>query len=371
MIDNTPRLKSDLAFYQTTHENELLVGTPRSRIRFSSKAIVRAIQALASGKNMAEVCELSGLNANECQTLVGDLDGAHLIDSTLSSITLTERFISKIQERATRINNRNGDASFIQLQHRLAPELTHTRWLSGVQDGGVAILSARQGASIVISGNNRAATLLFGILLASGVSCVRFAPTSRSGAINICDADLAAGFLGVSDLGAHFHNRMDQLVRELSLFPILKEESAEELTAENIKPDLKVHFGEIDPELLSHWMSTGQSHLIVAEPAGGTLTVGPLVQPGSTPCYRCFTLTAREQSGITGAFDIDGLPTSSKELPVFIAHYLAGLVAAEVLSFIDLGQSDLIGSVLALDYLKLCEIERAEIARHPLCGCNW
>ena len=26
---------------------------------------------------------------------------------------------------------------------------------------------------------------------------------------------------------------------------------------------------------------------------------------------------------------------------------------------------------LALDYLKLCDIERAEIARHPLCGCNW
>ena len=59
------------------------------------------------------------------------------------------------------------------------------------------------------------------------------------------------------------------------------------------------------------------------------------------------------------------------EMPVFVAHYLAGLIASFILQRIDASKSDLTGAYMAVDSLALSQSSLIPIARNPACGCHW
>jgi hypothetical protein len=139
------------------------------------------------------------------------------------------------------------------------------------------------------------------------------------------------------------------------------------LSGEFTEKVIKIHFGEIDPVILGLWMASGQEHLIVSEISGGYLTISPLVKPGQSPCSRCCELTIADQSGATlleGASERD-------ELPIAGANYLAGLIASEIIKFIDTGSCTLSTEAISIDLLDLCNTKHISLLRHPMCGCGW
>ena len=167
---------------------------------------------------------------------------------------------------------------------------------------------------------------------------------------------------------------MEDLGKELSLFPIERLESAQELEGEPPESYLKIHIGAMDPQLLSQWMSVGQEHIVISPPDGGKYVIGPLVQPGETPCTRCRNISIDEVIGspsVTADKVLIGQHPEFQEMPVFVAHYLAGLIASFILQRIDQGKSDLAGAYMAVDSLALRESSLIPVARNPACGCHW
>jgi hypothetical protein len=59
------------------------------------------------------------------------------------------------------------------------------------------------------------------------------------------------------------------------------------------------------------------------------------------------------------------------EVPVAVAHHVAGVAALELLRFIDEGQSELIGTIARMSYHRPITSQQQTFSRHPACGCNW
>jgi len=364
------RLKEGINIYRTPIG--LRCGTARSSFAIPEKGYVRALEIL-SGSNADEIdiAESCGISADEYRELMWNLEEHEFLETSPSILSVTTRFQSIAKHKRRDILP---DAAFSQLQKRVAPELSHTRLLPGVCDSGASIINARQNVRVEIYGSDRIATLLYGILLSSGVTYTHFALGTRSHDPLIIDTDLSAGFIRSTDVGQSYKQRMEDLGKELSLFPIERLESAQELDGELPERHIKIHIGAMDTQLLSQWMSAGQEHLVITPPDGGKCVIGPLVQPGKTPCTRCRNISIDEVVGspsVTSNKVLIGERPEHEEMPVFVAHYLAGLIASFILQRIDANKSDLTGAYMTVDSLALSESSLIPVARNPACGCHW
>ena len=367
------RLKRGTSLFHTTTHGEYFLGTPSRAVRIYTPEQRAIAEHLSQGIDEDELAGLDGISPIAIHNLITELSHQSLIDTSQGAISLTNRFISKLDGRATKNSKPARDGAYLQLQNRLAPELEQSTWLPGVVDGGVCVLSARQNFLVEISGSNRVATLLYSLLLTSGVTQVRFTPNARGRNATIGDLDIGVDGITSTDFGFAFNNNREQLRREYSLFPLDK--SAHYLD-EASTPDLAIACGEIDPEKLALWMSYGQPFIHLPSPQGGRAEIGPLVIPGKTPCLRCAELAERDQSGVTSALPLNGL--DAVEYPQIAAHAVAALAASTVIAFIDaetISQSpeviraDLCGKYVVMDYQSLAQPQVVAIARHPLCGC--
>jgi hypothetical protein len=364
------RLKEGISIYRTPIG--LRCGTARSSFAIPEKGYVRALEILSgSGSDESNIATSCGISADDYRELMWNLEEHEFLETSPSILSVTTRFQSVAKHKRRDILP---DAAFAQLQKRVAPELSYTRLLPGVHDSGASIINARQNARVEIYGSDRIATLLYGILLSSGVTYTHFALGTRSQDPLIVDTDLSAGFIRSTDVGQSYRQRMEDLGKELSLFPIERLESAQELEGEPPESYLKIHIGAMDPQLLSQWMSVGQEHIVISPPDGGKYVIGPLVQPGETPCTRCRNISIDEVIGspsVTADKVLIGQHSEFQEMPVFVAHYLAGLIASFILQRIDQGKSDLAGAYMAVDSLALRESSLIPVARNPACGCHW
>jgi len=364
---STTQIKAGISLYRGTRPGEYFIGTHRVRIALYSDLAPGIFSALKAGLSTAEIAATYSLDACELDELIQELIACEFLESQTSAIQISERFISNIAERAAKAGDHSKDASYSQIKKRMSPELSVTRWLPGVCDSGVSKVSARQSAHVEISGNSRAAQHLYATLLASGVIHTQFAPSFRRGAETVTEADLIGGYIDATDNGQVFTAISSEKSKSLALFPLPKLESAEELPASFAEKIIKIHFGEIDPAILGLWMASGQEHLIVSEINGGYLNISPIVKPGQGPCSRCCELTIADQSGAT----ILEAATVRDELPVAGANYLAGLLAGQLLNFIDTGSCTLSREAISIDLLDLCNTKHIAIGRHPMCGCSW
>jgi len=361
------KFKSGINLYSGERSGQYFFGTLRSRLAVDSPLAPEIFTALKRGLNQVEFERAIGMNAQDLDQLLAQLHIYEFLETQTSSIQISQRFISSIAERAAKANDRSKDASFAQLKNRIAPELTTTRWLTGVCDSGVAKVSARQSAHIEISGNSRAAQHLFSNLIASGVTCTQFATSYRRGNELVTDLDISGGLISAIDYGKVYKSVCAESAKSVALFPQSSEESADEIPAGFSEKVIKIHFGEIDPALLALWMSADQEHLLVSETSGGYLTITPLIRPGVTPCSRCCELTIAEQSGVT----ILESCADKDELPIVGANYVAALLAAQLLQLIDTGICKLSTEAISIDLLDLCNTKHIAISRHPMCGCSW
>jgi len=338
--------------------NRVFVGCNGSGIQCEALGIRTIIAAFDGKKSAQEIAEALAIDSEIVSQVVGQLLSAGLIDYLVTQIVAPGRF--KEQDQSS-------DAGYIQLQSKITPELSATTWITDVNDGGVEVLTKRRMALIEISGENRVATQLYGILLASGVTQTKMASASRRDRARIGNQDMCAGLLTSSDVGSNFQHTLEDKARELALFPSKDKSSADEIP----EVFLKVFIGNGHEALIAQSMSEDEIHLIVAAPDGPSIDIGPLVIPGKSACSRCVTLARSDQHSLSREIDIFRSTHTELEIPVTVAHFVAAQIASEILRFIDTKKSALISTRVRTNYLDICNPQHIRFARHPLCGCSW
>lgn len=348
------RLKRGVSLFASTTPDEHFCGTLKRAVRIYTPEERQQLQLL-SGPNF--------LMAQPDSPLLNKLSALQLIDTSESALTLTKRYDASANAH---------DAAFRQLRTRVAAELTQTTWIDGVTDTGVKVLSARQNYLIEIAGVNRVATLLYSLLLASGVTQVRYCAKTVASA-RISDLDISLAGIAPKDIGAPLIKEREAHRQDLALFPIDKEFSyLDELST----PDLVIHCGDMDPEKYVQWMASGQPFLHIPTPIADVAEIGPLVIPGKTPCIRCAHMSRQGHHGAAPAPTLpSSLATTSDGYPVIAAHYVAAIAASLAISFCDCltreEVSAVTGKVTICDYQSLSTPHEVVIARHPHCGCSF
>ena len=365
-----PRLKNGVHLSTPIAEIEksLIIATAHRAITIHHPG-ARAIIAKFDGEHSAdEISKEIHAPLEVVENVITQLLNAQLIDVSKSKIRLHNRFHSPIAERAAHTEDQSNDASFRQLQQRMISELSQTTWIEGVVDGGVEMLSARQNFGVEIYGSNRVATLLYNALLASGVTNTRFSIISRrvNGAIG--DSDLGTGVLRTTDYGLNYVNRLEELSRELSLFPTPSKNVKGTINAPIPERNLRIIVGKCPSDLIDQFMRDGIDHFFVGQAIGGAALCGPLVIPNKSPCSECVELGVSERFGLDRLQPLD---THLDELPVSIGFQVAGVAAHSVLQFIDTGATEFIGAQLVFDYLSPIRGGVTRYARHPKCSCQW
>ena len=364
-------LKRGISLFTTTTPGEYFLGTASRAIRIYTCEQKVIAEHLARGVDENDISQITGVSPIAVHNLMTELAHESLIDTSQGSITVSDRFISKLDNRATKNSKPNRDGAYIQLHNRIAPELEQSTWIDGVTDGGVSLLSARQNYLIEISGSNRVATLLYTLLLTTGFTQVRYAARGRSSAI--ADLDLGVDGITSSDFGFSFTKNRENLRRDYSLFPL--DRSANYLD-EASTPDLAIACGDIDPEKLSLWMSYGQAFMHIPHPCAARAEIGPIVIPGKTPCLRCAQLAECDQSGVISSRTLAA--PEKVEYPQIAAHAVAALAASQITAYCDaitlsegeaLKGSEIFGKITVIDYQRLAQPQVVAITRHPLCGC--
>lgn len=322
-----------------------------------------ALMAMDGTKTALEISQNLGIPLSEISVLVDELHDAGLIDTQKSKISVHARFHSPNANRASHEDENRNDGAVRQLQIKLAPELSSTTWLTNVRDGGVGVISQRRNWQVGIFGDSRIATLLYGILLSSGVS-----HTYLNGADEhrqVSEEDMCAGYLHPGDIGLALASRAQELARELSLFPTTK------LASDENPRRFMIAVGKAPADRVQEWMSDGVPHLLIDGAEGASISIGPIVIPGQTPCLRCIALALEDQNPMWREISMQKLLATQREVPVAVAHYVAGIAALEILHFIDAGKSQLTGTTTQLSYHQPTNSQQQTFSRHPACGCNW
>lgn len=360
-----PHLK--LGSILAPRSNSTYIGGSGQGLEISSPARA-ALAAMDGSRTCEELSESVGIPLPEILTLVHELDQAGLIDTQTSKISVHSRFHSPSTHRASHDSDDRSDGAVQQLQAKLQPELSFTTWLADVRDGGVATVSKRRGWEVSIFGDSRIATLLYGILLSSGISHTSLHCLDDHRTIS--DEDMCAGFLHPGDIGLLYANRTQELSRELSLFPMTKSPIAKNADDASLQR-MMVAVGHTPADRVQEWMSSGVPHLIIDNPDSARISLGPIVIPGQSPCARCISIALEDQNPAWREISMQKLIKPAKEVPVAVAHHIAGLAGLELLRFIDEGQSDLIGKCARIDYHRPTISVQQSFTRHPACGCNW
>jgi hypothetical protein len=338
--------------------SRVFVGCNGSGVQCEALGIRTIIAAFDGKQSAQEIAEALAIDCEIVSQVIGQLLSAGLIDYLVTQIVAPGRF--KEQDQSS-------DAGYIQLQSKITPELSATTWIEGVNDGGVEVLTKRRLALIEISGENRVATQLYGILLASGVTQTKMASAARRDRARIGNQDMCAGLLTSSDVGSNFQHTLEDKSRELALFPSKDKSSADEIP----EVFLKVFMGNGHEALIAQSMSEDEVHLLVSAPDGPSIDIGPLVIPGKSACSRCITLARSDQHPLSREIDIFRSTHTELEIPVTVAHFVAAQIASEILRYIDTKKSALISTRVRTNYLDVCNPQHIRFARHPLCGCSW
>ena len=357
-----PRLKRGVIVLSSAdvlfEGNRVFVGCNGSGIECEALGIKSIIAKFDGKRSAEEIANALAIKVEIVCEVIQQLLSAGFIDHLITQIIAPGRFKEQDQ---------SADAGYIQLQSKITPELSASTWIVGVNDGGVEILTNRRIAMVEISGENRVATQLYGILLASGVTQTRMASGSRRDRARIGNQDMCAGLLTNSDVGSNYQHTLDDKARELALFPNKDKSGADEIP----EVFLKIFIGNGHEALIAQSMSEDEIHLLVAAPDGPSIDVGPLVIPGKSACSRCITLARSDQHRLSREIDIFRSTHTELEVPVAIAHFVAAQIASEILRFIDTKKSALISTRVRTNYLDICNPQHIRFARHPLCGCSW
>lgn len=321
-----------------------------------------ALMQIAEGVD--PVTQVDASHRDELERFLRTLSARGFLNHTPAQLETPKRYFDEID---------SNDLAAKDFQLRANPELAQSEWIDGASDGGVTTVAARSLYPIALSGRSRVITLLYSLLLASGVTRVRFVDRHFKSMIE--SSDLGFGAISHHQLGQNFYEQSESSRRAYSLFPI---DSSARHDLDTTTPIALVHYGDCDPVDLVEWSNKRLPHLVIHQPIGDEVVIGPMVIPGESPCIRCLSLYEVDNFGYTRLerIDING----PQELPAVTAHYIAAVAASQILHFIDRHNSKAssdsdrnigIGEVTYLNFQRLTEPQVVAIARHPRCGCDY
>jgi len=338
------------------------IGTSDRVLTVTSAYQRTALHQLALGVDPLE--HVAGDVRIELERFIENLSQYGFLNRQRAQLSAPKRYFDSISE---------SDMAANHLRRRSEPELAQSEWIDGAGDGGASVVAARSHFPIVLSGRSRVVTLLYSILLASGVTRVRFA--DRHHRMIVDSSDIGFGAITHDDLGLNFYERCESARRALSLFPI---EPSSRYDLETSRPLAIVQYGDCDPESLIEWSNKSIPHLVIHKPMGDEIVLGPMVIPGESPCIRCLSLYEIDNFGFTRQ---ERIPINEVgELPTYAAHCVASIAAMHILNFIDQcneskyggnSRNTSIGEVSFINFQRLTEPQVVAITRHPLCGCTY
>jgi len=363
VTDIKPRLKTGaiVTAISNTDPQSHFIGHASAGIQISHPCASAILENFVGSLTCFEISIKTGAPFEVVNKICSELVAANLIDQIAKPVVLADRFHSDKSNRKTFSQDQSKDVAFQQLQERVAPELGQITWQSGIIDAGVTTLSSRQNVAVDICGDDRLAVLLLTLLLGSGVSQTTLALSNLQR--NIKAGDLGTGIFGISDLGINLNNRIYEIARSTSLFPIAKNAELENY--------LTIIFGVPDPAKITTLLSSNLPHLFVSDLDATTIRIGPLVIPGKTPCFRCVELSQLEQSPLLDQINRARAFAPTQQLNIAAATEVAGMIAQSVLNYLDTGFSELIGTQILLDSAKPCNPQHIAYAINPACGCAW
>ena len=337
------------------------IGHASAGIQISHPAAAAILANFTGALTCFEISIKTGAPFEVVNKICEELADANLIDQVSRPIVLADRFHSEKENRKTFSNDQSKDVAYQQLQERIAPELGQITWQSGIIDAGVTTLSNRQNIAIDICGDNRLAISLLTTLLASGVSQTTLALSNLPR--DISASDLGTGIFSISDLGINLANRISEIARNFSLFPISKNSEP--------KSYLTIIIGAPDPAKINTLLSSNLPHLFISALDATTIRIGPLVIPGKSPCLRCLELSQLKISPLLNQINQARSFAPVQQLNIAATSQIAGMIAQSVLNYLDTGISELIGTQILVDTAEPCNPQHIAYAINPACGCAW
>lgn len=308
---------------------EVRIGTdPRWSVILAdlSPSAVRALTALPSGateQRIRRALEAEGAAPAEVADIVGHLRAAHLM------------------ARGPLLNQ--PDAATLALVEA---------------DGAVEDLAGRRAAALVaVHGLGRLGAALAQTLAAAGVGRLRLDDVTPVGRYEAGWAGLRA-----EDMGRSRATAVAQALRAAS--GVAVDPPGDDA------PDLAVlvEHGVADPAGHRMLVTDGTPHLSVVVREASVL-VGPLVQPGRTPCLRCLDLHRTEADPDWPAIAAQLAVRHPEPEETALAAVGAALAAAHALAFLDGRPSALQGAALEV---RLPDVVPRLLRwdPHPDCGCT-
>ena len=325
----------------------------RERLAGELESCQHILAFLDGHHDLDDIAQGSGLTPSGVEALINHLHRIGALDLRKSAIQVSDRHLSKVRARAMASKRSIPDEVARQLQVKIAPELTLLTWRPDVDDGGVEMLSARREFEVEVGGRSRAMASFLQILSASGVTNTRLSLSDRGDRHLVACDDVIGNGLSLSDIGKGYIATLQERVKSVALFSHVEE-------SDKARPFLRVYFGTPSLEQSSQWEQRGENYCIVPEPSAARATIGPLVIPQKTPCFRCAELSRGVRESIDGYV-----------LPVAQAHLIAALLADQVLRFIDTGGCEIVGAQVEMDFLSPLDLHHAQLSYHPRCGCSF
>jgi len=245
----------------------------------------------------------------------------------------------------------------------------------------------RENFPIVIFGSNRMAYLLLALLQASGFASTRLinrqralrGTKARHPSQSRVSSLLATGLPIRHESVGNLHTDVAAQVingAALTVATVKKSftkrtdgYSMDGISDDGVAPSLVIVTQFAAPENTQRWMSEGTPHLLISDWEDSTITVGPLVLPGTTPCSNCVDLArARGNPHLPKVRMMQSL-TESSEIPAALAATVSGAIALGVLEFYETTQSHWISATTEFDALDPCNPRHNQWTFNSACGC--
>jgi len=251
----------------------------------------------------------------------------------------------------------------------------------------------RENFPIVIFGSNRMAYLLLALLQASGFASTRLinrqralrGTKARHPSQSRVSSLLATGLPIRHESVGNLHTDVATQVTNgaaLNLAGIKRSASKrtdgysgysgyslDGISDNGVTPSLVIVTQFAAPENTQRWMSEGTPHLVISDWEDSTITVGPLVLPGTTPCSNCVDLARTGENPHLPKVRMMQSLAESSEIPAALAAAVSGAITLGVLEFYETTQSHWIAATTEFDALDPCNPRHNQWAFNSACGC--
>ena len=365
-----PALKSGVQIHSITPELIALrppAGDPEDSLGLPATYFeidLAALLKLFDGRrNLKALAEIVGLGFSEIEEIVMKLKRKNLVNLYRTPIPYQSRYNSVSQkiESVADVESIASDPAIATYLERCEIEARFMEFHPNVVDYGRRAVLARREFSILIFGSNRLATQIGTLLIASGFSDLRFINRKpmKDPSLRISPRELTGNIFRSSDVGLNRINRFVELSEEFALFSrdtnIARESEK--------KIDLIISTEDPSADQIQRWMNEETRHLVIRHEIGGIVRIGPLVEPGKSPCLRCIELTTAQET--------ESQSCASREIPSSLSALITGLVVADIANLSHSGESVFRATTWRYSLRRFINPLIEKWQSHPACGCYW